>query len=84
MIVNRHLVAGKGLYEIPNDTSMDTAGLQTATVDVKHIHKARYSVQLSFVSAYTCLEKAHKAINSVLPLFSLAEEHSSSSRMFKY
>ena len=33
---------------------------------------------------YACLKKAHKASNFVLPLFSWAEERSSSSCMFKY
>ena len=84
LTANRHLVAGTGLDEILGDTSIDTAGLQTATVDVNHIHKASYSVQLSVVSIYTCLKKAHKASNSVLPLFSWTEERSSYSRMFKY
>ena len=84
LIANGHLVSGTGLDEILGDTSMGTAGLQTATVDVNHIHKARYSVQLSLVSIYTCLKKAHKASNSVLSLFSWAEERSSSSPMFKY
>ena len=84
MIANGHLVAGTGLDEFLGDTSIDTAGLQTATVDVNHIHKARYSVQLSIVSIYTCLKKVHKASNSVLSLFSWAQERSSSSRMFKY
>ena len=46
-IANGHLVAGTRLYEIVGDTSIDTAGLQTATVDANHIYKARYSVQLS-------------------------------------
>ena len=84
LIANGHLVAGVGLDEILGDTYIDTAGLQTATVDVNHIHKARYSIQLSVVSIYTCLKKAHKASNSVLPLFPWVEERSSSSRMFKY
>ena len=84
LTANRHLVAGTGLEEILGDTSIDTACLQTATVDVNHIHKARYSVQLSVVSIYTCMKKAHKTSNSVLPLFSWAKERSSSSRMFKY
>ena len=48
------------------------------------MHKARYSIQLSVVTIYACLKKAHKASNFVLPLFSWAEEHSSSSCMFKY
>ena len=60
-----------------------TAGLQTATVDVNHIHTARYFVQLFVVPIYICL-KAHEASNSVLSLYSLAEELSSSSRMIKY
>ena len=80
---NGHLVAGTGLDEILGDTSIDTTGLQTANMDVNHIHKARYSVQLSVVLRYACLKKAHKASNSVLTLFSWAEERSSSSSMFK-
>ena len=77
-------LSGTGLGKILGDTSIGTSGLQTATVDVNHIHKARYSFQLSLVSIYTCLEKAHKASNSVLSLFSWSEERSSSSPMFKY
>ena len=84
MIANGHLVAGTGLDEILGDTSIDTAALQTANADVNHIHKSRYSVQLSVVSIYTCLKEAQKASNSVLPLFSWAEERFSSSRMFKH
>ena len=81
---NRHLVAGTGLDKILGDTSIDTAGLQTATVEVNHIHKARYSVQLSVVSIYTSLKEAHKASNSLLPLLLWAEELSSSTHMFQY
>ena len=84
LIANVHLVAGIGLDKILGNKSIDTAGLQSATVDVNHIHKARYSVQLSVVSIYTCLEQVHKARNSVLLLFSWAEGRSASSRMFKY
>ena len=80
LIVNEHLVAGIGLEEILGDTSIYAAGLQTATVDVNHIHKARYSVQLSVVPIYRCLKEVHEASNSVLPLYSWAEERSSSSR----
>ena len=82
MTANKHLVAETGLDEILGDTCIDTACLQTA--DVNHIPKARYSDELSAVSIYTCLKKAHKASNSVLSVFSWAEERSSSSRMFKY
>ena len=43
LITNGHLVAGTGLNKILGDTSIGTAGLQTTTVDVNPIHKARYS-----------------------------------------
>ena len=56
-IANGHLVAVTGLDEILGDTSIDTAGLQTTTVDLNHIHKVRYSFQLPVVSIYTCLKK---------------------------
>ena len=62
IIANRHIVVTTGQDEILGDTSIDTAGLQTATVDVNHIHKARYSVQLSVLSIYTCLKEAHKQV----------------------
>ena len=56
LTANRHLVAGTGLEEILGDTSIDTAGLQTATVHVSHIHKARYSIQL-YMNLYEKLTK---------------------------
>ena len=83
LIANGHLV-GTGLEEILGDTSIYTAVLQTATANVNHIHKASYSIQLSVVPIYICLREANEASNSVLPLYSWAEERSSSSRMFTY
>ena len=49
LIANEHLTAGTGLEEILGNISFYKAGLQTVTVDVNHIHKAKYSVKLSFV-----------------------------------
>ena len=83
LIANGNLV-GTGLEENLGDKSIYTAGLQTATVDVNHIHKARYLLQLSVVPIYICLKEAHEASNSVLPLHSWVEERSLSSHMFKY
>ena len=84
LMVNGHLVVWAGIDGILGNTSIDTSGLQTTTMDVNHIHKARYSFQLFVVSIYTCLKEAHEAINSALLLVSLVEERSSSSRMFMY
>ena len=53
-------------------------------MDVNLIHKARYSVQLSFAPVYICQKKAHEAGDSTLPLYSWAKECSLSSRMFNY
>ena len=61
--------SGNRTRRILDYTFIDTAGPQTVTVDVNCIHKARFSVQLSVVSIYTCLDEAHKAINSTLLLF---------------
>ena len=80
LIANGHLV-GTGLEENLGDTSSYTAGLQTATVEVNLIHKARYSVRLSVVQICICLKEASK---TVLPSYSWAEEPSLFSRMFKY
>ena len=44
LIATGHLVAGTGLKGILGDTSIYMVHLQTASVDVNHIHKARYSI----------------------------------------
>ena len=80
MIANGHLV-GTGLAENLGDISSYTAGLQTASVEVNLIHKARYSVRLSVVQICICLKEASK---TVLPSYSWTEEPSLFSRMFKY
>ena len=83
LIANGHLAETR-LEENLGDTSIYTAGLETATVEVNLVHKAMYSVQLSVVPIYICLKEALKASNSVLPLCSWAEERFLFSRMFKY
>ena len=79
-------LVGTGLKEILGDTSIYTAGLQAATVGVNQIHKVQLSVKCSTICCADIVyfKEAHEASNSVLPLYSLAEERSSCSRMFKY
>ena len=62
LIANGHLVTGTGPDDIIGDTSIDADGVQTATVDVNHIYKASYSVQMSVVSIYTYLKKLTKQV----------------------
>ena len=83
LIANGHLAETR-LEENLGDTSIYTAGLETATVEVNLVNKAMYSVQLSVVPIYICLKEALKASNSVLSLCSWAEERFLFSRMFKY
>ena len=75
---------GIRLNDILGDSSIDTIGLQTASVDVNHIHKARYSVQLSIVAMYACLKEAHAQSQTELSLFSWADEIAKTNIMFKY
>ena len=44
LMSNWDLAAGTGLDEILREISFDPAGLQTATVDLKHINKASYYI----------------------------------------
>ena len=81
-IANGNLIGG--LDEILGDSAIDTIGLETAAVDVNHIHNARYSVQLSVVSVYACLIEAYKQNKSGLPLFDWAEVVAESNNMFRY
>ena len=80
LIANGHLV-GTGLEENLGDTSSYTAGLQTATVEVNLVHKARHSVQLSVVPICICLKEASK---TVLPPYLRVDKRSLFSCMFKY
>ena len=84
LISNEHLVRGIGLNDILGDSSIDTIGLQTTSVDVNHIHKARYSVQLSIVAMYACLKEAHAQSQTELSLFSWADEIAKTNIMFEY
>ena len=61
LIANGHLVR-TGLEENLGDTYSYTAGLQTATVEVNLIHKAKYSVRLSVVQICICLKEASKTV----------------------
>ena len=69
LIANGHLLAGTRVDEILDDIFIDTAGLQTATADVNHIHKARNYVQLSVVSIYTCLKEGCKVKFRIATIF---------------
>ena len=62
LIANGHLVAGTRPEDILGVVSIYRDGLQTATLNVNHIHKARHCVQLFVVTIYICLKKAHKKL----------------------
>ena len=58
-----NLIGGSGLDELLGDRQIETIGLQTAALDVNHIHKGRYAIQLPLVAIYSSLKKAHEKWN---------------------
>ena len=84
LIANGNLLGGSGLDNILGVAAIDTIGLETAVLDVNHIHKAGYSLQLSVVVIYACLKEAYTHSKSGLPLFTWAGEVAKSNHMFKY
>ena len=49
------LVEGTGLDSMLSSNNITTIGVQTAAVDVKHIKKSTYALQITAVSLYRCL-----------------------------
>ena len=84
LTTNVKLVRGTGLNKLLGDRAIETIGLETAFLDVNHIHKARYAVQLSVVAIYSCLKEAHLNSQSSEPLFSWAKACAKTNNMFKY
>ena len=72
LVAHGKLIAGSGLEELLGDMEMDTTGLKTASLDVNHIHKGRYAIQLSSVAIYTRLKTAHERSKSEISLFEWA------------
>ena len=84
LIANGNILGGSWLDNILGGAAIDTIGLETAVLDVNHIHKARYSLQLSVVVIYACLKEAYAHSKSDLPFFTWAGEVAKSNHMFKY
>ena len=84
LTANGNLIGGIGLKEILGDRTLDTIGISTASIDVNHIHKARYSVQLSVVAIYAALKDAHRKSTCSKPLMEWANDVAKSNIMFKY
>ena len=84
LVAHGKLIAGSGLEELLGDMEMDTTGLKTASLDVNHIHKGNYAIQLSSVAIYTCLKTAHERSKSEISLFEWASNISKENLMFKY
>ena len=84
LIAHGKLIAGSGLEELFEDMELETVGLKTATLDVNHIHKSRYAIQLSSVAINTCLKRTLEKSMSESQILEWANEVSKSNLMFKY
>ena len=78
------LIGGSGLEDILGDKQIETIGLQTAAVDVNHIHKGRYAIQLSSTAIFACLKAAYTQSQSDNPLLNWANEMAKQNLMFRY
>ena len=58
LVAHGNLIRGSGLEVLLGDKQIETIGLQTVALDVNHIHKGRYVIQLLSVGIYTCLKAA--------------------------
>ena len=56
---NRNLVNGTRLSYLLSDNTIETIGLETASIDVNYIHKTRYYFQLKVFAIYKCLKEEH-------------------------
>ena len=84
LIAHGNLIGGSGLEDVLGDMRIETIGLQTAALDVNHIHKGRYAIQLSLVAIYACLKEAYTQSNSEVSIFQWANEVAKHNLMFKY
>ena len=78
------LIGGSGLEDILGDKQIETIGLQTADVDINHIHKGRYAIQLSSTAIFACLKAAYTQSQSDNPLLDWANEMAKQNLMFRY
>ena len=78
------MIRGSGLEHLLGDKQIETIGLQTAALDVNHIHRGRYVIQLSSVGIYACLKAAYAQSNADMPIFEWVNEIAKDYLMFKY
>ena len=84
LVAHGNLIRSSGLEDFLGDQQIETIGLQTAALDVNHIHRGRYVIQLSSVGIYACLKAAYAKSNADMPIFEWANEIAKDNLMFKY
>ena len=84
LVAHGNLIRGSGLEDLLGDKQIETIGLQTAALEVNHIHRGRYVIQLSSAGIYDCLKAAYAQSNSDMPIFEWANEIAKDNLMFTY
>ena len=84
LVARGNLIRGSGLENLLGYKQIGTIGLQTAALDVNHIHRGRYVIQLSSVGIYACLKAAYAQKNLDMPIFEWVNEIAKDNLMFKY
>ena len=84
LVAHGNLIRGSGLEDLLADKQIETIGLQSAALDVNHIHRGRYVIQLLSVGIYACLKAAYTQSKSDMPIFERPNEIAKDNLMFIY
>ena len=84
LVMHGQLIKGSGLDSIMSNTNLSTAGGTTALVDVNHIKRSRYCLQVSVIVVYKLLKAAHLESQSSLTLFEWLDQMCKTSEMCLY
>ena len=84
LVMHGKLIRGSGLDTIMQHSDLSTIGGATALVDVNHIKRSRYCLQISVVAIYRLLKAAHFESKSHLQPLEWLDRMSETSEMCFY
>ena len=84
LFVHSKLIGGTGVDTIIGDKRVNIIRLQSAVLDVNHMYKSCYSLQLCSATLYSCLKDSHCKSGSQIELLPWAQRMANECLMFKY
>ena len=74
LAVHGECIKGSGLPELLGQSNLSLTGIEKTTVDVNHIKRARYGLQVSACAIYEKLKEAHRMSGSDSPIWRCLQE----------